>query len=150
MKYNFILLCLFLNTGFLFAQEQGVILSSPDGAISLKVKLTSAGAHVYFIDFKGKQILGESSLGLRLEDADYAKGLKIESVSDNFFVILHSISALQPHSKQLAVSREYSECDGTRNNGFQIPTRYNFLPEISNCKQFIYFERNIKVTKYHA
>ncbi len=82
MKSKFLLLVLLLCTSFIFAEEQSASLTSPDGNIALKVMLTEAGSPVYSIDFKGKKILGESSLGLRLEDADFTKGLKIESVSE--------------------------------------------------------------------
>ncbi|MDO9254962.1 MAG: glycoside hydrolase family 97 catalytic domain-containing protein [Bacteroidales bacterium] len=82
MKYLTLLLIIFLYTNLSNAQEQPASLKSPDGTILMQVKLNAGGIPVYSIDFKGKQILGESSLGLKLEDADFTKGLKIESVSD--------------------------------------------------------------------
>jgi hypothetical protein len=82
MKSKIFLLLLFLITSFSQAQEQTASLKSPDGNIIMQVKLNASGVPVYSIDFKGSQVLGESTLGLRLEDADFTKGLKIESVSD--------------------------------------------------------------------
>ena len=57
-------------------------MKSPDDNTIMLVKLNPEGAPFYFIGYKGKQLLGESSLGLKLEDADFTKGLKIELVSD--------------------------------------------------------------------
>lgn len=82
MKAPIFLLILFLISNFSNAQEQTASLKSPDGNIVFLLKLNAGGIPVYSIKFKGKQLLGESNLGLKLEDADFTKGLKIESVSD--------------------------------------------------------------------
>ena len=82
MKYITLFLILFLFANLSIAQEQSATLKSPDGTIMMQVKLNTGGVPVYFIDFKGGQLLGESTLGLKLEDADFTKDLKIESVSD--------------------------------------------------------------------
>ncbi|HEX7410609.1 MAG TPA: glycoside hydrolase family 97 catalytic domain-containing protein [Bacteroidales bacterium] len=82
MKYTTLLLLLFFSTSYIFAQEQTASLKSPDGNIVMQIKLTPDGAPVYAIDFKGTHLFEESNLGLKLEDADFSKGLKIKSVSD--------------------------------------------------------------------
>jgi hypothetical protein len=82
MKYITLLLALFLITRFGKAQEQTALLKSPDGNIVMQVKINAGGVPLYSIDFKGRQLLDESAMRLKLEDADFTKGLKIESVSD--------------------------------------------------------------------
>jgi len=86
MKHNIVLLFLLFRALLTFSQEPGTTLKSPDGKISFVLKLTSEGVPVYTIDFNGRQILGESSLGLLLDDADFTKGLKIQSVSEVKFI----------------------------------------------------------------
>lgn len=80
MKYITVLLNLFLMTFLSYAQEQTALLKSTDGNIVMQIKLINSGIPVYSVDFKGKQVLGESTLGLKLEYADFTYGLKIESV----------------------------------------------------------------------
>jgi len=82
MKYINLLLILFLIIKYCNAQEQTSSLKSPDGNITMQVKVNTGGVPVYSIDFKGAPLIGESTLGLKLEDNDFTKGLKIESVSD--------------------------------------------------------------------
>ena len=82
MKHATLFLFLIFSAGYLFSQQSPFKVSSPDGKIVVQVKLTAGGASVYTVDFNGAQILGESSLGLQLSDADFSKGLKVESVSD--------------------------------------------------------------------
>jgi len=81
MKHLTALLILLLNFFTLFSQESVFNLSSPNGKIKAQVNLSPDGSPTYAIDFNGKQILGKSSLGIKLSDGDFTKGLKIESVS---------------------------------------------------------------------
>jgi len=81
MKHASILLILLFSIGSLFSQETVYKLSSPNGKIQLKVNLVADGKPVYSIDFNGAQVIGQSGLGIRLSDADFTIGLKIESVS---------------------------------------------------------------------
>lgn len=83
MKRIFLVFFLFLVSNVVFSQENSIEIKSPDGNITFLIRLTPNGAPVYSIDFKGQQVLGESALGLKLEDADFTKGLKIDSVSDS-------------------------------------------------------------------
>ena len=82
MKLFTLLVVLFFVSDRIFSQIPALKLSSPDGKIGLQVKLLNDGAPVYSIDFKGNQILGESSLGIKLTDDDFTKGLRMESVSE--------------------------------------------------------------------
>ena len=82
MKLFTLLFVLFFASDRIFSQIPALKLSSPDGKIGLQVKLLNDGAPVYSIDFKGNQILGESSLGIKLTDDDFTKGLRMESVSE--------------------------------------------------------------------
>ena len=81
MKHASILLILLFGISSLFSQESVYKLSSPNGKIELKVILEADGNPAYSIDFNGGQVIGQSSLGIRLSDADFTRGLKIESVS---------------------------------------------------------------------
>ena len=81
MKHIIFLFILLVNFFTLFSQESVFNLSSPNGKIKAQVNLSPGGIPTYAIEFNGKQILGESTLGLKLSDGDFTKGLKIESVS---------------------------------------------------------------------
>ena len=82
MKLFTLLVVLFFVSDRIFSQIPALKLSSPDGKIGLQVKLLHDGAPVYSIDFNGNQILGESSLGIKLTDIDFTKGLEVDSVSE--------------------------------------------------------------------
>ncbi|MEI7525289.1 MAG: glycoside hydrolase family 97 catalytic domain-containing protein [Mariniphaga sp.] len=82
MKRTTILLILLVNFSSLFSQDSVFNLSSPNGKIKAKLNLSPEGIPTYAIDFNGKPILGESTLGIMLSDGDFTKGLKIESVSE--------------------------------------------------------------------
>ncbi|WP_035612130.1 glycoside hydrolase family 97 protein [Haloferula sp. BvORR071] len=52
-------------------------LASPDGSNAIAVQLDEAGALSYTVSRKGREVLGESPLGLKLADQDFTKGLKL-------------------------------------------------------------------------
>ena len=82
MKHITILLILLVNFSSSFSQDSVFNLSSPNGKVKAKLNLSPEGIPTYAIDFNGKPILGESTLGIKLSDGDFTKGLKIESVSE--------------------------------------------------------------------
>jgi hypothetical protein len=82
MKHLSFFLILVVHLSSLFSQESLLNLNSPDNKIVVKVNVTSDGVAVYKINFNGAEVLGESSLGICLYDADFSKGLSVESVSE--------------------------------------------------------------------
>jgi alpha-glucosidase len=93
MRFSILILILLFFATSIFSQESNTNFNSPNGNIVLQVKLTPDGAAVYSIYFKGSLLLDESALGIRLVDADFTRGLTIESVSevknihDNYTII---------------------------------------------------------------
>jgi len=69
------ILVMMLFMGLMSAQE----LKSPNGALQLKVTLTSEGMVQYALDFDGKKVIRPSTLGLQLKNApSMLKGFQIE------------------------------------------------------------------------
>lgn len=56
-------------------------LTSPDKNITVTVGISDSATAWYSVAYKGKEVLGRSRLGLVLDNADYAKGLKLLSAS---------------------------------------------------------------------
>lgn len=57
-------------------------LESPDKNIVVSVANDAAGQVMFSIDFKSKEVLKNSKMGILMEDADFTLGLKLESVSE--------------------------------------------------------------------
>lgn len=70
--------CLLLLTGTCQAAELAT-LASPDGHNAITVNLSEAGELSYRVSRKGREVLGESPLGLKLEGRDLSRGLKLAS-----------------------------------------------------------------------
>ncbi|MCR9226842.1 MAG: glycoside hydrolase family 97 protein [Flavobacteriaceae bacterium] len=69
------ILVMMLFMGLMSAQE----LKSPNGALQLKVTLTSEGMVQYALDFDGKKVIRPSTLGLQLKNVpSMLKGFQIE------------------------------------------------------------------------
>src|ERR1041385_7903967 len=58
-----------------------ISISSPDGTLTAVFRLTTNGEPRYLIQRDGWPVLGESRLGLIRDDADFSKGLRVESSS---------------------------------------------------------------------
>ncbi|MGC4073573.1 MAG: glycoside hydrolase family 97 catalytic domain-containing protein [Nibricoccus sp.] len=67
--------------------------TSPDGAIVVKVSLNPEGALRYTVTRAGRQVLAESKLGVVREDTDFSRGLRLlgqtktEKISDKFEIL---------------------------------------------------------------
>ncbi|QJE95572.1 glycoside hydrolase family 97 protein [Luteolibacter luteus] len=59
--------------------EELLALASPDGANSITLHLDEAGVPSYQVTRKGKTVIASSPLGLRCNDQDFSRGLKLES-----------------------------------------------------------------------
>jgi alpha-glucosidase len=81
MKKQFsFLVFFFLSVHHLHAGPD-TILQSPDKNISVHVRLTSQLSAAFRIEFAGTIILQESKLGIIRDDADFSRGLTIDSTS---------------------------------------------------------------------
>jgi alpha-glucosidase len=58
-------------------------IASPDGQLAAIVEMNEVGAATYSIEHRGIQVLQPSSLGLVREDADFSRGLRLQSVSSS-------------------------------------------------------------------
>jgi len=57
-------------------------LASPDGANAISVHLDDGGMPSYQVSRRGREVLGNSPLGLRCSDQDFSRGLKVESAGE--------------------------------------------------------------------
>ncbi len=56
-------------------------IASPDGRVAMDLTVTDSGSPRYTVHLDGKPVLLESRLGLVRDDADFTKGLELNSVS---------------------------------------------------------------------
>ncbi len=56
-------------------------IASPDGQLVAIVEMNEDGSAMYSIEHRGAQVLRPSSLGLVREDADFSRGLRLQSIS---------------------------------------------------------------------
>lgn len=104
-----------LVAGSLYAQK----LTSPSGAITLDFHLNAEGAPLYSVTFKGRAVVNDSHLGIRLKDGgdpvsgfkggDLTKGFRIESTNTSEFdeswkPVLGEQSSIRDHHKELRVA----------------------------------------------
>ncbi|HCO66808.1 MAG TPA: alpha-glucosidase, partial [Dysgonomonas sp.] len=81
MKKILLLLSICLAGGMLYAQ----VLKSPDGNLHMKFRLLEGGIPAYQLDYKGKQVIKTSKLGLELVGniTKVEFGAEIDIKSDN-------------------------------------------------------------------
>jgi alpha-glucosidase len=70
--------CVLLFAGTCQAAELAA-LASPDGSNAIRVNLNEAGGLSYRVTRKGREVLGDSPLGLKVEGQDYSRGLNLSS-----------------------------------------------------------------------
>ncbi len=94
----------FSNTG-----SHNLSIQSPDGKLAVEFLLNDSGAPGYTVTREGKTVLEKSRLGLVREDADFTKGLKLESVSrakrvtDRYEIL----TAKQRHNEYIATQKMF-------------------------------------------
>ena len=64
-------------------RSKPAILASPDGHIAVEFSINADGAPHYAVALDGRPVLQESRLGLVRDDADFTKGLRVESKSSS-------------------------------------------------------------------
>jgi hypothetical protein len=79
MYQRFILtfFCCWVFLGSNVAQPFSTVVASPNGQIKVTLSLNAKGEPSYSVKYKGKQLIGNSSLGMRLEGHDMSTGLKL-------------------------------------------------------------------------
>lgn len=57
-----------------------VDITSPNGALRLNVGVDSKGTPVYSLDYKGRQIIADSRLGIKADETAFTDGFRIEGI----------------------------------------------------------------------
>lgn len=91
------------------ASMSAVGISSPSGDITLDFNLDSAGQPFYSVDYKGRQLVAPSPLGLIADEAVFSTGFHIESsdtttVDRSWQPVWGEYSQIRDHFRELAVN----------------------------------------------
>ncbi|HEX8428003.1 glycoside hydrolase family 97 protein [Hymenobacter sp.] len=62
-------------------KQDPILISSPDGAVRVTVRLSEQGTPVYSVAYKDTELIRSSRLGLQLADADFTQDLQLGSAS---------------------------------------------------------------------
>ncbi len=71
-----------LTLACLAEHAHGAPLSSPDGRLAVDIAVRAGGVPTYTVTRDGQTVLLPSALGLRLQGADFSRGLKLAAASD--------------------------------------------------------------------
>ncbi|MDE7188935.1 MAG: glycoside hydrolase family 97 N-terminal domain-containing protein, partial [Muribaculaceae bacterium] len=104
MKY---LISLTMLAGAMNMVAAGI--TSPSGNLRLDVDVDAAGVPVYTLDYKGKNIIAPSRLGLKADETAFADGFRIigidtVTVDRTWQPVWGEYSEIRDHFKELAVN----------------------------------------------
>ena len=90
-------------------QASAVGITSPSGNIVLNVDVDASGVPIYSVDYKGKNLVSDSRLGLTADETSFADGFRIESVDTvtvdrSWEPVWGEYSTVRDHFKELAVN----------------------------------------------
>ncbi len=90
-------------------QASAVGITSPSGDIVLNVDVDVSGVPIYSVDYKGKNLVSDSRLGLTADETSFADGFRIESVDTvtvdrSWEPVWGEYSTIRDHFKELAVN----------------------------------------------
>ena len=90
-------------------QAAAVGITSPSGDIVLNVDVDASGVPIYSVDYKGKNLVSDSRLGLTADETSFADGFRIESVDTvtvdrSWEPVWGEYSTIRDHFKELAVN----------------------------------------------
>ena len=90
-------------------QASAVGITSPSGDIVLNVDVDASGVPIYSVDYKGKNLVSDSRLGLTADETSFADGFRIESVDTvtvdrSWEPVWGEYSTIRDHFKELAVN----------------------------------------------
>lgn len=71
--------CLLMMTPFALNAQT---ISSPDGALKVNISVSAEGTPQYNVEYKGREVITNSPLGLSTSIGDFTKGLKQDKVTD--------------------------------------------------------------------
>ena len=57
-------------------------ISSPDGALKVNLSVNADGTPIYNVEYKGREVIANSPLGLATSIGDFTKGLKQDKITD--------------------------------------------------------------------
>src|SRR5690349_18682320 len=92
-KISAIFIALSVLTGQLLAQSNPILIASPDKQLQVSVWSNSEGSLRYQVKYLNKEVIGSSTLGLTLKDAEFTNGLSFISssaprlVKDNYEMV---------------------------------------------------------------
>jgi hypothetical protein len=81
-KFNQILLFFFILTGIAVCQNYKELVKSPNGLVTVEFFVDEDGIPEYNILYKNFIVMKNNKLGLKRDDADFSKNLKLVSASD--------------------------------------------------------------------
>ena len=90
-------------------QASAIGITSPSGDIVLNVDVDASGVPIYSVDYKGKNLVSDSRLGLTADETSFADGFRIESVDTvtvdrSWEPVWGEYSTVRDHFKELAVN----------------------------------------------
>lgn len=97
--------------------RDGMAVISPDGRLSIQVLLDENGQASYTVNFDGVQVLGQSALGLMMNQEDFSGSLSLvnvdatEQVHDSY----ETLNAKRKHNTYIAHSRLFHFKNGVGN-----------------------------------
>ncbi|HEY0355073.1 MAG TPA: glycoside hydrolase family 97 catalytic domain-containing protein, partial [Flavisolibacter sp.] len=151
-------LLLMLLTGLSFtAMSQTQTLSSPDGNIRLDVSISDSGELKYAVNYKNKQVVHPSSLGMKFSEPNVnlvkfkLLGVDTSLHDETWKTVYGEYSTIRDHHKELKLSLEDRTGSGIRMNvvfhvfNEGLGFRYEF-PQQSNLNHFVLEEEK---TQFH-
>ncbi|MDE6697531.1 MAG: glycoside hydrolase family 97 protein [Muribaculaceae bacterium] len=111
---------------FAGAMEMGAVgIASPNGDLLLNVDVDSNGIPVYTLDYKGKQLIAKSRLGIRADETVFADGFRIEGIDTvtidrTWKPIWGEYANVRDHFKELAVHLKGENPDRSMTLRFRV------------------------------
>ena len=102
-----------------------VNITSPGGALNLNVDVDSKGTPVYSLDYKGKQIIADSRLGIKADETAFTDGFRIEgidtvTVDRSWEPVWGEYAKVRDHFKELAVRLKADNPDRSMTLRFRL------------------------------
>lgn len=100
------LIAIFMCLGAMYASAADI--TSPDGNLLLKVEVNAEGVPIYSLDYKGKNLVSPSKLGLRADETAFTDGFTITGVDTvtvdrTWEPVWGEYSTVRDHFKEMAV-----------------------------------------------
>ncbi|MDE6638218.1 MAG: glycoside hydrolase family 97 protein [Muribaculaceae bacterium] len=122
MRKNLFIISAFF-TGLL--NMGAVNVTSPNGDLQLNVDVDSNGSPVYSLDYKGKQLISKSRLGIRADDTAFADGFRIEGIDTvtidrTWEPVWGEYASVRDHFKELAAHLKGENPDRSMTLRFRV------------------------------